>query len=55
MSRPSMSLPNQKSADGARVRLAGASAVGSTVPSQGAKIPINTRQSSKAPPIATVG
>jgi len=55
MSRPSASVPNQKSAEGGRVRLAGASAVGSTVPSQGAKIPIRTRQSNNAPPIATVG
>ena len=30
-SRPSMSVPNQYSAEGSRVRFAGASAVGSTV------------------------
>ena len=42
MSRPSMSVPNQCAGEGARVRCAGASAVGSTVASQGANTPIST-------------
>src|SRR5467141_903666 len=40
MSRPSMSVPNQNAADGSRVRRAGASAVGSTVPRKGANVPL---------------
>ena len=37
-----MSVPNQYSSDGGRVRFAGASAVGSTVARNGAKIAIST-------------
>ncbi len=54
-SRPSMSVPNQYSADGSRVRFAGASAVGSTVPSQGARMAIRIMTSSSAPPTTMVG
>ncbi len=50
-----MSVPNQYCADGSRVRLAGASAVGSTVPSQGARIAIRIMTSSNAPPSTMVG
>src|SRR5215218_7403214 len=50
-----MSLPNQYSAEGSRVRRAGASAVGSTVPSSGAKTAIATMTSSRNPPMAMVG
>ena len=55
MSRPSMSVPNQYSSEGGRVRLAGASAVGSTVHRIGAATATNTISASSTPPITTVG
>ena len=55
MSRPKASEPNQKSAEGARVRFAGARAVGSTVPSHGAKIATKAMTARMARPIAIVG
>ena len=54
-SRPSMSVPNQYCSLGKRVRLAGASAVGSTVPSQGAKMAMLMMIATSNPPTAMVG
>src|ERR1700694_4058213 len=50
-----MSLPNQNAAEGSRVRRAGASAVGSTVPSQGASSAISSIVATSAPPTAIAG
>ena len=55
MSRPSASVPNQLTAEGSRVRLAGASAVGSTVHNHGAATAMNRISSSSTPPITMVG
>src|SRR6185295_12916394 len=50
-----MSVPNQNSADGCRRRSTGATACGSTVPSQGASTAIRTMVSSTIPPAIAVG
>src|ERR1700731_546634 len=50
-----MSLPNQNAAEGSRVRRAGASAVGSTVASQGARSAIRSIVATSAPPTAIAG
>jgi len=50
-----MSVPNQYAADGHFRRRTGASACGSAVPSQGAKIAITIMISSNAPPTTIVG
>ena len=50
-----MSVPNQYVAEGSRVRLAGASAVGSTVPRYGAKIAMKTMAPSSTPPMTMAG
>src|SRR6476469_9896314 len=50
-----MSVPNQYSAEGSRVRRDVLSVVGSTVHRYGASTAINTIRISSAPPIATVG
>ena len=54
-SRPSMSVPNQNSAEGARPRLIASMAVGSTVPSQGANTARSTIISSSVPPATIAG
>src|SRR6202022_4293284 len=54
-SRPSMSVPNQKSADGGFKRLIGATACGSIVPSHGAKIAMATMPIRMPPPMSAVG
>src|ERR1700724_599516 len=50
-----MSVPNQNVAEGSRVRRAGASAVGSTVPSHGASSAISSIVATRAPPTAMAG
>src|ERR1039457_316462 len=50
-----MSVPNQKSADGGFRRLIGATACGSTVPNQGAKIAMAIMQIRMTPPTSAVG
>src|SRR5947207_14761322 len=50
-----MSVPNQKSADGGFRRLAGETACGSMVPSNGARIAMATMTMSMTPPMSAVG